>query len=119
MSVASLYKETSITTQSKGKLVVMLYDGAIKFLKLAIRAIEENDFESRNKDVQKAMKIIEELNIVLDMDIGGDIALNLRKLYNFMLNHLTQANIKNDKGMVEEVITMLETLNEGWKDIAE
>ncbi len=119
MSVASLYKETSITTQSKGKLVVMLYDGAIKFLKLAVRGIEENDFEARNTDVQKAMKIIEELNLVLDMEVGGDIALNLRKLYNFMLNHLNQANTKNDKGMIEEVIVMLETLNEGWRDIAE
>ena len=119
MSVASLYKETSITTQSKEKLVVMLYDGAIKFLKCAVRAIDENDFESRNTDVQKAMKIIEELNIVLDMEVGGDIALNLRKLYNFMLNHLNQANIKNDKSMIEEVVAMLETLNEGWRDIAQ
>ncbi len=119
MSVADLYKETSITTQSKGKLVVMLYDGAIKFLKLAIRGIEESDFEAKNRDVQKAMKIIEELNLVLDMDVGGEIAQNLRKLYNFMLGHLTQANIKNDKSMIEEVIVMLETLNEGWRDIAE
>jgi len=119
MSVASLYTETAVTTQSKGKLVVMLYDGAIKFLKLALRGIDAEDFEARNTNVQKAMKIVEELNVVLDMEVGGEIALNLRKLYNFMLNHLNQANINNDKGMIEEVLAMLDTLNEGWKDIAE
>ena len=113
------YQDTAVATQSKGRLVVMLYDGAIKFLKLEINEIEAKNPEAKGKYINKAKDIINELNAVLDMDAGGEIATNLRKLYLFMNSRLSQANIKRDPQMVREVITLLEELNESWKAIAE
>lgn len=113
------YQDTAVTTQNRGRLIVMLYEGAVKFLKLAIRDAEAGDYEGKGNHINKAMDIITELNAVLDMDAGGEIATNLRKLYNFMNERLSQANIKNDPQMIREVITLLEELNQGWKAIAE
>ncbi len=118
MNSTDFYQETAVTTQDKGRLVVILYEGAIKFLKLAVIAIENNDFEGKGANISKARDIIFELNTVLDIEAGGEIAQNLRKLYNFMGRHLTQAGIKCDVQMVLEVITILEELNEGWKAVA-
>jgi len=111
------YQETAITTQTQGRLIVMLYDGAVKFLKLAINEIQANNSEGKGKYINKAMDIINELNIVLDMEAGGEVAVNLRKLYIFMGRHLSEANIKQDAGKIEEVIKLLEELSQGWKAI--
>ena len=117
MDGISTYQESSIGTQSKGRLIVMLYDGAIRFLKLAIMEMEKNNFEAKGRYINKALDIIAELNVVLDMDTGGEIAGNLRQLYNFMSNRLSEANIKCDPELVRDVIKLLEELNSGWKAI--
>jgi len=117
MKGVETYQETAVTTQNKGKLVVMLYDGAIKFLKMAIKEIEAKEPEAKGRHISKAIDILFELNTVLDTEAGGEVAANLRKLYLFMGRHLTKANIKQDIGMIEEVIKLLEELNQGWKAI--
>ena len=117
MSSIGIYKETAITTQTPGRLIVMLYDGAIKFLKLAIKEIEAKNPEAKGNYISRAIDILFELNAVLDMEAGGEVAMNLRKLYFFMSRHLTQANIKQDTGKIEEVIGLLEELNQSWKAI--
>ena len=111
------YQEVAITTQSRGRLVVMLYDGAIKFLKLAINELNAGNMDEKWIYIRKAMDIIDELNAVLDMEAGGEVAVNLRKLYMFMIRHLNTANIKKDPEMINEVIKLLEELNQGWKAI--
>ena len=111
------YQEAAVTTQSKGKLVVMLYDGAIKFLKQAIKEIEAGNTEEKGKYISKALDILFELNAVLDMEAGGEVATNLRNLYLFMGRHLTEANAKQDIAKIEDVIKLLEELNQGWKAI--
>ena len=117
MSGFKTYQETAITSQTQGKLIVMLYDGAIKFLKLAIKDIQAKNPEAKGKYISKAIDIIFELNTVLDTEAGGEIAMNLRKLYLFMGRHLTEANAKQDVGKIEEVINLLEDLNQSWKAI--
>lgn len=119
MNGIGLYQQTAVTTQSKEKLLVMLYDGAIKFLKTALIDIQKQNYESKNRNIQKANGIILELNTVLDVQSGGDVAQNLRNLYNFMYSHLIKANIKNDTNMIRDVIKLLEELNQGWKAICE
>ena len=117
MAGVETYQETAVTTQNKGKLVVMLYDGAIKFLKMAIREIEAKNPEAKGEYISKATDILFELNTVLDTEVGGEVATNLRKLYLFMGRHLSEANAKQDIGKIEEVIKLLEELNQGWKAI--
>ncbi|MFC1675604.1 flagellar export chaperone FliS [Planctomycetota bacterium] len=118
MKGVETYQETSITTQSKGRLVVMLYEGAIKFLKQAAKEIQAGNPEAKGKLICKAQDIISELNTILDMEAGGEVAMNLRKLYLFMNRHLNQANIEQDTEKIKEVIELLEELNQGWKAIS-
>jgi flagellar protein FliS len=118
MKGIAAYQDSAVTTQSKGRLIVLLYDGAIKFMKLAIKELQAGNFEAKGKYINKAQDIINELNAVLDMNAGGDIANNLRKLYCFMSNRLSEANIKRDPKMINEVIKLMEELNQSWKAIA-
>ena len=118
MNGLDVYQETAVTTQSGGKLIVVLYDGAIKFLKLAIADLRKKDYASKGKHILKAQDIIVELNTILDMESGGEISGNLRSLYNFMNRHLSEAHIKNDINMIQEVIRLLEELNQAWRAIS-
>ena len=117
MDGISTYQDSTIGTQSKGRLIVMLYDGAIRFMKLAIIEMEKKNYEAKGRYLNRALDIINELNVVLDIDAGGEIAGNLRQLYNFMNNRLTEANIKSDPELVRDVIKLMEELNRGWKAI--
>ena len=119
MGAIEAYQNNAITTQSRGGLIVMLYDGAIKALRQAIAALEDGDFAAKGEFVGKATDIIIELSSVLDMKAGGEIAADLRRLYDFMIDHLTQSHIKNDPVMIGEVISLLDDINQGWKAIAD
>jgi flagellar protein FliS len=112
------YQDSAVTTQSKGRLIVMLYDGAIKFLKLAIKELEANNYEAKGRYINRALDIINELNAILDMNAGGEMASNLRKLYCFMTKHLSEANIKRDPQMIRDVIKLMEELNQSWRAIS-
>jgi len=117
MNRTGVYQETAVGTQSKGRLIVILYDGAIKFLKLSIQELQAENYAAKGRYINRAQDIINELNAVLDTEAGGEISENLRKLYNFMGRHLSQANAKRDPQMIQEVINLLEELNQSWKAI--
>ena len=118
MNGIEAYQDAAVTTQSKGRLIVMLYDGAIKFMRLAIRELEAGNYEAKGRYINRAQDIINELNAVLDADAGSEVAANLRKLYCFMSTRLSQANTKRDPQIIREVITLMEELNQSWKAIA-
>lgn len=86
-------------------------------MKLAIKELEAENYEAKGRYIGRAQDVITELNAVLDVDAGGEIAANLRKLYLFMNDRLSQANTKRDPQMIREVITLMEELNQGWKAI--
>jgi flagellar protein FliS len=117
MGAIEAYKSNSITTQSRGGLIVMLYDGAIKALRQAIIALDNGDAAAKGNYIGKATDIIVELSSVLDMKAGGEISADLRRLYDFMIAHITQAHLKNDPQMLSEVIALLDDINQGWKAI--
>jgi len=118
MNGVEAYQDAAVTTQNKGRLIVLLYDGAIKFMNLAIKELEARNYEAKGRYINRAQDIINELNAVLNTDAGGEIAANLRKLYCFMNNRLSEANIKRDPQLIREVITLMEQLNQSWKAIA-
>ena len=117
MDGIAAYKENTISTASPGKLIVMLYEGAINFLNQAVVELEGGNFAEKGKLIVKAMDIIVELNCCLDTDAGGEAAMSLRKLYHFMHRHLSEANAKADPRPIREVVELLKELNEGWKAI--
>jgi len=117
MSGIRAYHENAVATQSRGRLIVLLYEGAIKFLRHAIAEIEKQNWEAKGQFINRALAIIDELDVCLDMDGGTDIATNLRGLYAFLRRHLREANAHRDPKRLGEAIKILEELNEGWKAI--
>ena len=112
------YLKTQVTTVDGGKLIVLLYEGAIKFLRKAQESIEAKDIKQRHNSIMRALNIIDELRNSLNFSQGGEIAKNLQALYLFMNRHLTLANAKNDPKMIQEVINLLASLKEAWETIA-
>jgi flagellar secretion chaperone FliS len=113
------YKTTSIQSASREKILLMLYEGAIKFTKLAVKACEEKKIAERGYNIGRAYDIIMELNNTLDHKIGGEISLNLEQLYIFMMGQYTKSNISGDPSHLISNLKMLETLYDGWKQAVE
>jgi flagellar secretion chaperone FliS len=109
------YKQNSVTTASPGELTLMLYNGCIKFIGLAKRATEAKNFEKRNYNVQRAQAIISELMVTLNMDI--EISKQMLPLYEYMNRRLTEANIKNDIEILNEVEGLVTEFRDTWKEV--
>lgn len=108
------YQESTLETASQGKLLLMLYDGAIRFLTQASAAMEAKNWQDSHNFILKAEDVITELMACLRMEAGGEIAFNLYRLYEYMNWRLIQANIKRDQSMVLEVQSRLRELREAW-----
>ncbi len=108
------YRRVQIETASPTRLVVMLYDGAIRFCTLGLEAMREHNFEAQNTYLIRVQKIIGEFMSALNQKEGGDVAENLARVYAFMLEQLVSANLYDRPKPVETVLTMLRDLREGW-----
>ncbi|MGA1862956.1 flagellar export chaperone FliS [Deferribacter thermophilus] len=113
------YLKNEIEGATKGKLVLLLYDGAIKYMKLACKYIDDKNIPEAHLNIVKAENIIYELMSTLNMEAGGEIAENLLKLYDFMVYQLIMANKDKDKSKIESVIKIMMILREGWKQIVD
>jgi flagellar protein FliS len=114
----SKYKQTQITTANQGKLIVMLYDGAIKFLNIAIENMNPRTYDVVNNNIIKAQDIITELLLSLNMEEGGEIAKNLFSLYMYFKRQLLEANIKKDPEIIKHVLKLLKELRDAWDQIS-
>ncbi|HPP86291.1 MAG TPA: flagellar export chaperone FliS [bacterium] len=111
------YKKSAIQTASQGKLILMMYEGAIRFINVAIENMPEKRYDIVNKNIIKAQDIITELMLALNMEQGGEIAKNLYSLYEYMNRRLVESNLKKDPNIASEVIKLLTELKSAW-DIA-
>lgn len=98
------------------RILIMLYEGAIKFTHLAARGIDENRLALKGEYISKILAILTELSAALDMERGGEIAPNLASLYAYMVKRLTVANIKNSTEPLHEVERLLVSLKEGFTE---
>jgi len=112
------YKQTAVETASPEKLLVMLYTGAIKFLHQAEKALQEENLGEANNSLIRVGDIITELNSTLNMDAGGEIAANLRDLYNFYYGEVIKANITKDATLLKPVIEFFTTFRDVWAEAA-
>lgn len=113
------YRNTQIQSASKEKLLLMLYEGCIRFMKQALLAIDKRDIAGRGMNIGRAYDIVAELNNTLNFEAGGDLARNLEQLYMFVTDRLTKANVQNDKKPLEEALKIMETLYTGWVEAVE
>lgn len=112
-SPLSTYQKNQVQTVSQERLVLMLYEGAKKFLSKSIKALEEKNIQDSNTYLQRSQNIIAELMSGINFE-AGEIAQNLYSLYEYMHYRLIQANLKKEKEPVEEVLNMVEELRDTW-----
>jgi len=113
------YTNVQISTVDRGKLLLMMYDGGINFLKHAKDGLVNKDIVKFCRFLSKAQAIIAELMNTLDFEKGGTIARDLDRLYDFMLFYLTEANLQKDPNKVQRVINLLETIASAYREIIE
>jgi flagellar secretion chaperone FliS len=115
---AAAYRQQEILTATPGRLVVMLYDGAGRFLFQAAYAMREGDVAKAGQRLSRAEAIIAELLNTLDTEQGGEIASRLQGLYVFHLRHLSEARVERDADRIDTVRRQLAELREAWAEIA-
>ncbi len=113
------YQQTQVTTSSPEKILLMLYDGAINFSRIAVEKAAKGDKSERGRYVSKAQAIVAELMNTLDHEVGGDIAAQLERLYMFIINEYVQANVNNSVSSLENTIKILSILRETWVEAIE
>lgn len=109
------YQQNSVLTASPGELTLMLYNGCLKFILLAKKAIEEKNFQEKNTNIQKAQNIINELMVTLNMDI--EISKQMMALYDFVRSKLIEANVKNDLNSLKEAEAIIIEFRDTWKEV--
>ncbi|MCP5497590.1 MAG: flagellar export chaperone FliS [Leptospiraceae bacterium] len=112
------YKANEISTVNQGKLIVMLYEGSIRFLNLAIENMEPRTYDVVNVNIIKCQDIISELMSSLNMDRGGKMASDLLSIYIYIKRRLLEANINKDKKILQEIKGYLSNLKTAWDEIA-
>ncbi len=113
------YQKTQVTTASREKILLMLYEGAIRFTMQARSALKEKKVADKGKCISKATAILSELMATLDFKVGGQLAQDLENLYVFMIDKLIEANINNDPKSLDVVEDLLRTLYSAWKDVVD
>ncbi|ABR47011.1 flagellar protein FliS [Alkaliphilus metalliredigens QYMF] len=108
------YKQNSVMTASPQELTLMLYNGALKFINVSKKNIDEKNIAKANESIQRVQSIIQELNITLDMNY--EVSKNLRSLYTYILERLVDANMQKDMNALEEAAQMITELRDTWKD---
>ena len=114
-SSAEAYRKTDVMTANRETILLMMYAGAIRFLKAAIEASDTNNLPEKSKMIDKTQGIILELRSTLNFDVGGDIARSLELLYAFISQRLIQASSPGIVDPLKEALAILVTLNEGWE----
>jgi flagellar protein FliS len=112
----SVYKKNQISTASSEQLVLMLYDGARKFIKQAIKSLQDGDMEAAHHNLLRSQNIIAGLMSGINF-AAGETAQNLFQLYTFMHSRLIQANLKKDSQYAQEVLEMIEEIRGAWAQI--
>ena len=117
-TTSDAYKQQSILTAPPGRLVVMLYDGCVRFLFQSAYAMRAGNRRVAQERLRRAEAIIDELRITLDRDKGGEIAANLDALYGFSRSHLIRAWTEQDADKIDEVSRLMGELRDAWAQIA-
>lgn len=109
------YQNNAVNTASGGELTMMLYNGCIKFIRQAIKDVEEKKYEQKNTHIQKAQDIVQELMLTLDQNL--DISQQMLPLYEYIHHQLTEGNINNDVERLKEALSFTTEFRDTWKEV--
>ena len=108
------YQQAQVDTASPERLLLMLYEGAIRFLNAAKKGLVDRKFEAAHQNIVRAQDILTEFMATLNMKDGGEIAQNLFDLYEYLNRRLTEANLQKSEPIVDEVLGFVRELHEAW-----
>lgn len=111
------YERTKVETSDQRQLILLLYDGAIRFMNKSVARIDASDIEAAHNYLVRSRDILGELLATLKPEKAGEIGTNLQRLYVYIFNRLVQANLSKDREIVAECIRLMSTLREGWVQI--
>ena len=109
------YTTNKIMSATPAELTLMLYEGAIKFCNISIKAIEDNDIQKAHTNIIKVERIIDEFRRTLDFKYP--VAQHFENVYSYLSQRLLEANISKDKAIMEEVVTHLRSMRDTWKEV--
>jgi flagellar protein FliS len=118
MNVAQQYQQTQVMTANHVQLIVLLYDSAVQSLELAREGIIKNNYRDKARFLDRGMAIVGELSSVLDFERGGQVAVSLHRLYDYMIQECLQANLRHEATHLDGPIRCLTTLREAWRVVA-
>ncbi|WP_097025895.1 flagellar export chaperone FliS [Clostridium peptidivorans] len=113
-SAYNAYKTNSVNFASKDQLLLMLVDGAVKFAKIGRQAILDKDVKKAHENITKTQDVFYELMATLDVEQAGEWGHNLMSIYDFIVRKLTEANIKKDIAIMDEIIPLIEEVRNTW-----
>lgn len=108
------YKNNSVNHASKEQLLLMLLDGAVKFAKMGRQAIIDKKIQRAHESLTRTQDIFYELMATLDVNAGGDWTKHLMGIYEFITKRLSDANMKKDVEVMNEVIPLIENIRDTW-----
>lgn len=114
---AGVYQQAQIATADRGRLLILMFDGALRFLAQAENGLRNDRLEEFSSQLGRAQAVIAELLHTLDHKAGGDIAGQLERLYRFMLEHLVEANLQKSVRHVEQVRRVLSIIAEAYREV--
>lgn len=112
------YRRTEVQSRTPIELVVMLYDGALRFVAVAQDALRRRDIPARREATSRLLAIVSELQSTLDLERGGEVAARLDGLYDYVTRRILDVTAHNDEAALDEVRRLLETLRDGWQALA-
>jgi flagellar protein FliS len=115
---SNTYQQIAVQTSSPARLVVMLYEGAVRFLRDSVGAIESKDLERKRQSIDRAVAIVQHLHSTLDMEKGGKVAEDLHQLYSYVMARILEGSAKLESAPLEEALKLLNVLLAGWEELA-
>ena len=109
------YNTNKIMTATPAELTLMLYEGAIKFGNISIKAIEDQDVQKAHTNILKVQRIIDEFRRTLDFKYP--VAQHFENVYSYLAQRLVEANVSKDKEIMEEVVRHLRSMRDTWKEV--
>ena len=120
---AKSYQAVAVSTASPGNLVLMLFDGALRFLSTALHGFQCEDIAKKNEDIHnnliKTQRILRELQCSLDMQAGGEFSTRMHALYDYMIEELRRANMAKETGPIHTVERLLGEIRDAWAQMLE
>jgi len=110
----SNYQVTDVKTADQRTLIIMLYDGFLRFMKKGVARMEAGDVEGAHNYLVRSREIVAELMATLKPEKGGEVGMNLKRLYVYVFERVVQANMTKDIAQAQEAIQLMSTLREGW-----